>query len=105
MFGSKTQSEFAAALSAFIEAAQSVMDEHRAKFYPKAPRAELSVQWLQKRVRVVREGSVHCFVDFATGDILKSEGWSKPAKHARGNIYAEDHGKSAMGPYGAAYLR
>lgn len=31
--------------------------------------------------------SVYCFIDRSNGDILKSDGWKKPAKGARGSIY------------------
>jgi len=30
--------------------------------------------------------SVHAFVEIATGDLYKAEGWKKPAKHVRGNL-------------------
>lgn len=49
--------------------------------------------------------SVHCFVDMKNGDVLKSAGWNKPAKGARGNIYNEDNGLTRMTPYGAGYNR
>lgn len=31
--------------------------------------------------------SVYCFVDNATGAIHKAEGWSRPAKGSRGNVF------------------
>ena len=31
--------------------------------------------------------SVYCFIDMSNGDILKADGWAKPAKGARGNIF------------------
>ena len=31
-------------------------------------------------------GSVHCFVDIATGDIYKPASWNAPAKGIRGNL-------------------
>jgi len=49
--------------------------------------------------------SVHSFVDTKNGDVLKPAGWSKPAKHARGNIFDEKNGLGMMGPHGPAYLR
>lgn len=30
--------------------------------------------------------SVHAFYDITTGDVLKAEGWRKPAKHVRYNL-------------------
>lgn len=49
--------------------------------------------------------SVHCFIDMTNGNVLKAEGYSKPAKHARGNIYNDDAGLNAVSAYGANYLR
>lgn len=48
--------------------------------------------------------SVFCFVRIADGAILKAEGWSKPAKHARGSIFVNE-GRDAVSLYGAHYLR
>lgn len=48
-------------------------------------------------------GSVWGFVD-AEGNIFKAAGWSRPAKHARGNIYKEETWKT-MSWTGPAYLK
>lgn len=64
-----------------------------------------SVDYGVKRLRVVHGGSAFCFVDYATGDVLKCAGWKAPAPHARGNIYDPANGLGTMGPYGPAYLR
>ena len=60
-----------------------------------------------KYARIVRDDgssrSVFCFVNKATGDILKADGWKGPAKGARGNIY-DNAGKGAITPYGVHYL-
>jgi hypothetical protein len=53
-------------------------------------------------VRTWGSGSAFCFIDNATGDILKSDGWKRPAKGVRGNIR---NGAADVGPYGPAYLR
>lgn len=39
-----------------------------------------------------REGhrSVYCFVDIATGDILKAAGWAAPAPGRRGSVFELD---------------
>lgn len=47
--------------------------------------------------RVVRGSSAWCFVDRDTGDILKADGWKKPAKGARGSVL-----KPETWPTGAA---
>lgn len=36
------------------------------------------------------QASAFCFIDLSTGDIFKADGWSRPAKHARGNIRRGD---------------
>ena len=47
----------------------------------------------RKFTRVTRtfygSASVHCFVDNATGDILKGDGWKRPAKGVRGHVTDE----------------
>ena len=61
----------------------------------------------RKYIRIVRndlsQRSVHCFVEVATGNILKAAGWTAPAKHARGNIFNENM-LQGVGPYGANYM-
>jgi len=49
--------------------------------------------------------SVFCFVEMATGNILKAASWNAPAKHARGNITNEFGGMTSVGPYGANYMK
>lgn len=68
----------------------------------------------RRYVRIVRqEGvdqrgetrrSVFCFIDTETGDILKAEGWKKPAKHARGSLDDRASWAGAVTPHGAVYL-
>lgn len=47
-----------------------------------------------KNIRIVcverQYKSVYCFIEQATGNILKSAGWKAPAKGARGSIWNED---------------
>lgn len=60
----------------------------------------------KRYIKVCLEGSgVYAFIDKTNGDIFKPASWSAPAKHARGNIFAEDNGMGCCGPYGVAYLR
>lgn len=47
-----------------------------------------------------RDQGVHSFVSLTTGEIFKPASWKAPAKHARGNIFDEDHGASALGAMG-----
>jgi hypothetical protein len=49
-----------------------------------------SAQRNRKYTRVVvtnyGQDYVHCFITNATGDILKADGWKRPAKGVRGNV-------------------
>jgi hypothetical protein len=55
---------------------------------------------------VPRNGSIVCFIDKATGDILKPASYKVPAKHARGNIGSVDDGMEAIDGGGhVKYLR
>lgn len=47
-------------------------------------------------------GSAFCFVDLATGNILKAASWATPAKGIRGNIA---NGAADLTPYGAVYFK
>lgn len=49
-------------------------------------------------------GSAWAFIDKTNGDILKPDGWKKPAKHARGNIYAPN-AMEQISWTGPAYLK
>jgi hypothetical protein len=101
-----------AALVNFVKLAQELVDKH----YATHPwKRVLSVEPGRRYARIVIQDehdgvldaysrSVYCFVDMTNGDVLKSESWKKPAKHARGNIFNENPVKGC-GPYGAAYLK
>ena len=82
----------------------------------KLQRVEIVVQPGKRYVKLVRHdieistgnkisGSVHCFVDLRTGDVLKAAGFNSPAKGTRGNIFDESNGLARMGCYGPAYNR
>ena len=48
---------------------------------------------------------VHSFVEYTTGDIHKASGYKAPAKNGvRGNIFADDLGKSVIDWHGARYI-
>ncbi len=108
---SKFSPEFSAALDKFVAGAQDKINVYFAERLKNLEPARLSLSPGGFRyVRVVRKdangsnGSVFCFIEVATGDVLKAEGWKGPAKHARGNIYAADNGLDRVGPYGPEYL-
>lgn len=58
----------------------------------------------QKNVRIVHTygrghgGSVYCFIELATGDILKAAGFKAPAKGKRGSIWNADCDVRVEGP-------
>lgn len=95
-------------LTRWLAAAQAVSDAYTAKNFPNLSNDVLSIEPGRKYAKVVREsyGCRHafCFIDLATGDILKAASWKAPAKHARGNIFAPNP-VAGIGPYGADYLR
>jgi hypothetical protein len=98
--------EFKAALNAFVAAAQAKVDAGYRDCPVLNPRLSISMGRRYARIVRTEEGhnrSVYCFVDTKTGAILKAASWKAPAKGARGSIYAEDHGASAVTAYGAVY--
>jgi hypothetical protein len=97
-----------AAIEAFAAAVQA---KHMDTYYGVGtvlPTPTISVEYGPKYARIVKNDmgrSVYCFVEIATGNILKAAGWKSPAKHARGNVNTPTHGVEYVGPYGPAYLR
>ena len=94
-------------IEAFTAALQTKLEAHYAVTCPNSnPNVQIEVQPGKKYSRIVvrtwGSGSAFCFIDNATGDILKSDGWKRPAKGVRGNIA---NGADDVGPYGPAYLR
>lgn len=67
---------------------------------------KLSIMEGKKYLRIVKEDIssryAFCFIEKATGNVLKAASWSTPAKHARGNIYRL--GSEGIGQYGGLYL-
>src|SRR5208283_1486584 len=81
--------QFNERLGRFVQGAQRIIEDyHKENEYQWEPK-KLSVEKCQRsnRVRVVSTDrdsrTVWCFVDLKTGDVLKPEGWKRPAKHAR----------------------
>jgi len=88
------------------------LNEHRGRMDAVSgvtlPRIEVEIDVGTRYARVwKRDGSsksAYAFIEMATGDLLKPATWKAPAKHARGNIFAENP-LGGCGPYGMAYLR
>jgi hypothetical protein len=101
---------FLSALEGFLIKANGMIAADYAKHYPNLEPPILcpDAKGL-KYIRIVshdRSGSrsSYCFIDKANGDVLKCEGWKKPAKHARGNIFSASNGLEGVGVHGANYL-
>ncbi|WP_316196674.1 hypothetical protein [Bradyrhizobium sp. SZCCHNS3053] len=101
----KFEREFGPALQRFFEGCQRIANEHTAANYSNNEKPPFKLEELKVRWRIRREGSAHAFVCKNTGDVLMPASWSKPAKHARGNIFDDQNGLGQMGPYGPKYLR
>lgn len=93
---------FQQALESFITKVQEMIDKDRkSSGYPFE--TVIAAVPGRKYIKVTKKDtqtSVWCFIDVATGDILKPATWSAPAKHARGNIYNENplDGCNVYGP-------
>ena len=87
-------------LVTFLKECQELVDDHMKQY---SWESKLSVTKGRRYDKIVSEEihegpewksrhseRVWAFVDKTNGDILKPDGWKKPAKHARGNIYEED---------------
>ena len=103
------------------EADRIVREDYARKGYTAtAPETHEAVYTSPKWCKIVSRragspgGSVYAWVALAdfetkelgkvkTGDIHKAESWKKPAKHARGSVFAADFGK-CLTPYGIVYL-
>lgn len=68
--------------------------------------AEISFERARLKARIVVNDGGHRsawgFVDLATGNILKADGWKAAARQPRGNI---SNGVADCGPFGPVYIR
>jgi len=64
---------------------------HKYGFRPDTPGLKFTriIQTATNADGPTKDSSVHCFVDNLTGDLLKAEGWKKPAPKARYNLLTE----------------
>lgn len=89
------------ALDKFAAALTSAKAAHMAIHFPNLTPETYSAKAGKKYAKVTTDRSVFCFVDLATGDILKAAGYNAPAKGARGHI---SNGAADVTPYGPVYL-
>jgi hypothetical protein len=96
-------------LAAFLAVAQGIVDRYYSRSFPTLEVPKLVIEAGRRYARVVRcdsvQRSAHCFVDLTNGDLLKTDGWKKPAKHARGSLHDMATVMTGLGPNGAAYLK
>lgn len=99
--------DFEEALDNYVKLAQAKTAE---RDYSGGKETELAVAPRRSKrcVKIVevKDGkprSVFAFIEIASGDVLKAASWNAPAKHARGNIFADDPLKGTT-PYGPEYL-
>lgn len=93
-------------LNEWLNLAQLVVDHDYANFMPDRTdwTPELEIDSITSRTKYARifernkssgQRGVWCFINLETGDVLKADGWKKPALNfARGNIFEADHGLS-----------
>jgi len=91
------------ALNGFLLAAQDVYNDY-IKVNGFTMTDKLSYTVGRKYIKVIQGSSVHTFINMENGDILKPASFKSPAKHARGNVYTKDFGKSCLTPHGPKYL-
>ncbi len=95
--------DFDTAFATWLTSAQAIVDEHMSTKFPTLAREVLTTTQGKRYIKVVKRGSVFCFVDKTDGNVYKAASWKAPALHARGNIFTPEKG-TGTGPYGALYL-
>ena len=105
--------EFQNRIQVWLEGAQKIIDEHYKQDLPNlwasgyAIKLEISLGKKYAKIVAVNpsQRSAFAFIDMNNGDVLKPACWSRPAKHARGNIFNNDDGLNCVNPYGIEYLK
>ena len=99
-------------LKKFLDIMQDEVRDYFKVNFPSTEPPDYKMAMGQRYVKISREdkhggsASVEAFIDRTNGDVLKAASWKVPAKHARGNIFEADNGKSAIGRGGMIkYLR
>ena len=101
--------EMESRIQEFVGLVRTVGEEYRQTMnLTMLPTEDVSVSFGRKYAKIVRTGEqtmVHSFVDTTNGDILMAATWKAPVtKSPRGNIFADDLGRSAIHAHGAKYL-
>jgi len=110
----RSAADFEKRANMFLKGVQAISDKNDKKNAPSGKEYPVKTKFVFTKGRrfwkIVRQEStggksVYAFIDHQSGDVLKAAGWNAPAKHARSNVFDNDYGLSAAGPYGMAYLR
>lgn len=88
-----TKAELDAAVKAYVASTQKVVDQ-----FWKSSKQTVGIDSGPKYIRLWRADSTGSksalgFIDKTTGFLLKSEGWKKPAKGPRGDVFKDDASK------------
>lgn len=83
---------------------QHKLDSLHMDSVPNVPLPEMSYSQGRKYIKIIRGSSVYAFINRENGDIMKPASWKAPAKHARGNINAEN-ALDCCEQYSIVYLR
>jgi len=104
--------DFPAALNSFLAALDAAGAKVNATMtsFPEGYYKPFTVEAGSKYLRIVSTAggsrSVHCFVEKATGKVLKAEGWKKPSKLDRGISIFNPESYAKCDVYGGwLYLR
>ena len=102
------EQKFMDAFDDWLLACQKLIDDNFAQNYPNLDAPTLTTKKGSKYVKIIQvdnQRSVFAFIDLSNGDVLKPAGWSRPANHARGNLFDADGGMGKMSWTGPAYLK
>lgn len=80
--------ELPTAVGRYAQEIKQAHDEWMNQYCPNVQKDEVTVQYLEKRIRIILGTSVFCFIE-PNGDILKAASYRAPAKGARGNVFTE----------------
>lgn len=95
---SESEERFELAFDAFMANAQKALEADYARWCAGKHLSQITLvaERGSRYIRIVAEQpgsrSAWAFVDQTNGDVLKADGWKKPAKGARGNVFDAQNG-------------
>ena len=91
----------------WVVGCQNIVDDYFIETFKNLDIPQLEVSKGRKYYKIIKVDNQKCvwaFVDVKTLDIFKPACWSRPAKHARGNVLDETNGLGNLDAYGPRYL-